>query len=266
MPYIDVEDERIFYSEWDGDPSNERPPLVLVHGAGGSHLHWPPQLRRLGDTDVFGLDLPGHGYSSGQGRETIAAYRDLVLAWAEARTLRPFVLVGHSMGGAIGLAFALRYPERLAGLVIVGSGAKLRVSPLILQGLRDDFPATAKLICDWACGEGIDKRTRRLYLRRLLEADPIVVLGDFLACDRFDVRQRLGEILVPTLVIGGTADRMTPPKFSEYLRDHISHAELVLIEGAGHMVMLEQPQRVTEAIAEFLRSRKVTRVEESGGG
>ncbi len=253
MPYTSIDDERIFYSEWDGDPGDERPPLVLVHGAGGSHLHWPPQLRRLRDTDVYGLDLPGHGYSSGRGREAITAYRDLILAWVEARALRPFVLAGHSMGGAIALAFALHCPELLAGLVLVGTGAKLRVSPAILQGLREDFPATAKLICDWACGEGLDKRTRRLYLRRLLEVNPVVVLGDFLACDRFDVRQRLGEIPVPTLVIGGTADRMTPPKFSEYLRDHIPHAELVLIEGAGHMVMLEQPLAVTKAVAGFLQ-------------
>ena len=253
MPYTNINNERFFYSAWDGDPRDERPPLVLVHGAGGTHLHWPPHLRRLRGSDVYALDLPGHGHSTGQGGDTIAAYRELILAWSEAMMLHRFALVGHSMGGAIALDFALNTPDRLAGLVLVGSGARLRVSPAILQGLQDDFPATAKLLCDWAHSDRADERSKRLYLRRLLEANPAVMLGDFLACDGFDLRQRLGDISVPTLVIGGTADRLTPPRFGEYLREHIPNAQLLLVEGAGHMVMLEQPQAVTEAIADFLR-------------
>jgi pimeloyl-ACP methyl ester carboxylesterase len=131
MPYVKINDERLYYSDWDGDAQDERPPLVLVHGAGGTHLHWPPQLRRLRDTDVYGLDLPGHGHSRGQGQDSIAAYRELILAWAEALSLRRFVLVGHSMGGAIGQEFALHYADRLAGLVLVsraGAGVQRRTA------------------------------------------------------------------------------------------------------------------------------------------
>ncbi|MDH7485722.1 MAG: alpha/beta hydrolase [Anaerolineae bacterium] len=251
--YVNIHNERIFYSKWDGDPCDGHPPLVLVHGAGGTHLHWPPQLRRLRDANVYALDLPGHGHSLGQGRDSIAAYGAVILAWAEALALPPFVLAGHSMGGAIALDFALNHAERLAGLVLVASGARLRVHPDILQGVQDDFPATAKLLCDWAHGERASEHSRRQYLRRLLEVNPGVLRGDFLACDAFDVRPRLGEIAVPTLVIGGSEDRLTPPRFSEYLREHIPNAQLLLVEGAGHMVMLERPQAVTEAIADFLQ-------------
>jgi len=253
MPYVKINNERIFYSAWDGDPEGEHPPLVLGHGAGGTHLHWPPQLRRLRNADVYALDLSGHGHSPGQGRDSIAAYGEVILAWAGALSLPPFVLAGHSMGGAIALDLALNHAERLAGLVLVASGARLRVHPDILQGVQDDFPATAKLICDWALGDAASEQNRRQYLRRLLEVNPAVLRGDFLACDAFDVRPRLGEIAVPTLVIGGAEDRLTPPRFSEYLGEHIPNAQLLLVEGAGHMVMLEQPQRVTEAIAGFLR-------------
>jgi len=252
MPYATVNGSPLFTSGWDGDVDEEHPPLVLIHGAGGTHLHWPPLLRRLRHADVYALDLPGHGHSSGPGQETIAGYRDTLLAWADGLSLRRFVLAGHSMGGAIAQEFALHYPQRLAGLVLVGSGARLRVHPAILQGVQEDFTATARLICDWALSEKASEKSKRQYLRRLLEVDPAVLLGDFQACDAFDLRDRLCDISVPTLVIGGLADRLTPPKYSEYLREHIPNAQLLLVEDAGHMVMLEKPTVVTQAIAAFL--------------
>ena len=115
------------------------PPLVLVHGAGGNLMHWPGALRRLPGHTVYALDLPGHGKSGGAGRAEIGAYADVVRGFAEALGLVPFVLAGHSMGGAIALEFALRYPARLAGLILVGTGAKLRVAPEILTGILDDL-------------------------------------------------------------------------------------------------------------------------------
>jgi pimeloyl-ACP methyl ester carboxylesterase len=252
MPYTDSDDHRLYHSAWDGDADDEHPPLVLIHGAGGTHLHWPPGLRRLRQTDVYALDLPGHGHSPGPGQETIAGYRDLLLAWADALSLPHFVLAGHSMGGAIAQDLALLAPGRLAGLVLVGSGARLRVHPAILQGVQEDFPAAAKLICDWALSEATSQKNRRQYLRRLLEVDPDVLLGDFRACDAFDVREQLGDIAVPALVIGGLVDRLTPPKYSQYLHERLADAQLVLVENAGHMVMLEQAGQVTEAIAAFV--------------
>ena len=253
MPYVDFGDERLYYSDWDGDSEDALPPLVLIHGAGGSHLHWPSHMRRLRGIDVHALDLPGHGHSRGHGRTTISAYRDLVLGWSEAISLRPFVLAGHSMGGAIAQDFALHYPDRLAGLVLVGSGARLRVHPAILQGVQEDFPATAKLIADWAHGATASDKSRRQYLRRLLEVDPSVLLGDFQACNAFDVMGQLSEISVPSLAICGTADRLTPPKYSEYLQDQIPDGRLFMVEGAGHMVMLEKPAEVAAAATDFLQ-------------
>ena len=253
MPYATVNDSPLFSTAWDGYADDEHPPLVLIHGAGGTHLHWPPLLRRMRHIDVYALDLPGHGHSPGPGQNTIDGYRNTLLAWADTLSLQSFVLAGHSMGGAIAQDFALHYPQKLAGLVLVGSGARLRVHPAIMQGVQEDFPATAKLICDWALSETAGEKSRRQYLRRLLEVDPAVLLGDFQACDAFDVRERLCDIPVPTLIIGGTADRMTPPKYSQFLQEHIPDAQLLLVEDAGHMVMLEKPAAVTEAITAFLR-------------
>jgi pimeloyl-ACP methyl ester carboxylesterase len=79
-----------------------------------------------------------------------------------------------------------------------------------------------------------------------------VTLGDYQACDAFDVTPRLDLIQIPALVVGGREDRMTPPKFADYLHAHLRGSRLVEVEGAGHMVHTECPRRVNEAIRQFL--------------
>ena len=251
MPYVTVAGERTFYALYQGDVRGKRN-LVLVHGAGGSHLDWPAPLRRLRGANVYALDLPGHGRSEGPGRSGIADCRDFLLAFLDALDLERATVVGHSMGGAIALDFALHYRDRLAGLVLVGSGARLRVAPAILTGILSDFEATVDLVCDYAFGPSASEQLRRLGRQRLLKTPPQVLHGDYVACDAFDVMERLGEVRCPTLVIGGTADMLTPPKYAVYLRDHIPGAELVLVDAAGHMVMLEKPEVVARAISKFI--------------
>ncbi len=256
MPYITVDGEKLFYSVNRGDFENAMPSLVLVHGAGGTHLHWPPDLRHLPDAPVYALDLPGHGRSEGRARETIEAYSDVVYGFVKALDLPPVVVVGHSMGGAIAQDFALRHSDALRGLVLVATGARLRVANAILNGLREDYPATARLIGEWAHasrpGEMLD-----LYVQRLLEIPAEVTYDDFVACNRFDLMDEISGITVPTLVLCGQEDRLTPPKYCSYLAANIPGAELVLVPAAGHMVMLEQPEEVTAAVERFLHSRFV---------
>lgn len=253
MPYVTLAGERTFYTFYPGDRQGKRY-LVLVHGAGGSHLDWPAPLRRLRETNVYALDLPGHGRSEGLGRTSIAAYRGFLLAFLEALNLEKVVLVGHSMGGAIALDFALSYPSRLTGLILVGTGARLRVLPAILTGVLPNFEATVDLVLDYAFGPNASEELKCLGRQRLLQTPPQVLHGDYTACDAFDVMERLGEVRCPTLVIGGTADKLTPPKYSVYLCDHIPGAELVLVDAAGHMVMLEKPEVVVKAISKFITS------------
>ncbi len=253
MPYVTLNGERMFYAEHRGGARVTSPPLVLVHGAGGTHLHWPPHLRRLEGHTVYALDLPGHGRSEGKGRTSVPEYRDVVLAWADAIGLERFVLAGHSMGGAIAQEFALTFPNRLAGIVLVATGARLRVHPKILQGLQESPEETVRLIAEWAYGENPTDQMLRLYVRRMLEIPPEVTHGDFAACNVWDRMTDIEAITVPTLIIGGEADKLTPPKYARYLHDHIPNSRLVMVPGAGHMVMLEAPDLVAREVAAFLR-------------
>ncbi len=230
----------------------ESPTLVLVHGAGGNHLHWPAELRRLHGATVYALDLPGHGRSGGQGCDTIGDYAQAIIEFLNTTGIEQPIIVGHSMGGAIALTLALYFPTRVAGLVLMATGARLRVAPAILDGMCSNFEGSVELIIRFAWSPETKPALTELGRQALLETSPDVLLGDFSACNRFDVMERLGEIEHPTLVIAGTADQLTPSKYARFLTEHIPNARLVLVEDASHMVMLERPLEVTGAVREFL--------------
>lgn len=234
-------------------PVPERQPaVVLVHGAGGTHQHWLYQVRDLPQTATYAPDLPGHGRSRGAGRDRIAAYGDWLVAFLDAVGLQKVVLAGHSMGGGIALDVALRYPHRVAGLGLVATGARMGVAPALLERLQQDPAAAARLIAGWSYGPEATEEMVRQGQRQLQQASPGVLYGDFVACDAFDVRDRLGEISAPAFILCGTQDRMTPAKYAPFLRDGLAQSTLHLVEGAGHMVLLEQPQAVTSALLGLL--------------
>jgi pimeloyl-ACP methyl ester carboxylesterase len=248
----------IYYEVSDGGVDEvDRPPLILIHGAGGNRLHWPIALRRLEGEQVYILDLPGHGNSSAlPGERTIRGYVDRVIEWMSAVGCKGrAVWMGHSMGGAIAQLAALEDRDRVAGLVLVGTGGRLRVHPAILEAARDPgrFKEAVAVASEWHFGPAAPKSMITTIHARMLEGRPEVMYGDYLACDAFDVMERLGDIKAPTLVIGGRQDQLTPEKYSRYLSDRIPGARLALIEQAGHMVMMEQPEVVVEAIRSFLR-------------
>lgn len=253
MAYVQIGRDRIHFVQFGPDQTDRFSPVLFVHGAGASHQIWLYQLRALGSKrKVMALDLPGHGGSSGEGADRIEAYRDLVKAFAAALGLDRIVLAGHSMGGAITQSFALAYPERLAGVILVGTGARLRVHPKILTGLREDATAAVELVARWARSPDASAEAREEDVQAMLRTSGQVIEGDFRACDCFDLMDRVSEITAPALVISGTDDMMTPPKYARYLHQQIKGSQLALVEGAGHMVMLERPDEVIRAMETFL--------------
>jgi len=251
MPYVQISDERIFYA-YHASVLERAPAVLLVHGAGGSHLHWGYEVRSLPEANVYAIDLPGHGRSGGNGRCSVAAYAESILRFMQVLELERAVVVGHSMGSAIALMLGIDHSESIHGLVLIGSGARLRVLPAILQGLLNDSEATTRRIVEYCYGSGATEYMKCLGLRQMLAVGARVIHDDFVACDTFDVTDRLGSIRAPTLVIAGAEDVMTPPRYAQYLTEHIEGAQLTLIEGAGHMVMLEQAEPVAQAMARFL--------------
>lgn len=237
-----------------GEELRDRPPVLLLHGAGGSHLSWPPQIRRLTGQRIFALDLPGHGKSDGIGMQDIDEYAKSVYEFMKAVRLSNVVVVGISMGSAIAMSLALAYRKRVIGLGLIGSGAKLRVAASTLEGTSNSstFLPVVEAVIENSYSSNVDPRVKELAVQQMAETRQTVLYGDFLACDEFDVMERVDKIDIPTLIICGSQDRMTPPSRSTYLHEQIESSQMHILEDTGHMAMIEQPEAVAGLLSEFV--------------
>lgn len=233
-------------------------PVLFVHGSGGTHEIWKSQFSRLsGDRPIVGLDLSGHGDSADvetePGPETLSAYVDDVMAVAAATDAG--ILVGNSLGGAVVITALLERSPPVDAAVLVGSGAKLAV----LEDLRTWLAADFDRAVDFLHGDDFlfhdpDPRLDELSRATMRAVGQAVTRRDFLTSHRFDERDRLDRIQVPTLAVTGEHDGLTPPSYHEYLAEHIPNATHEILPDAAHLSMLEAPSAFNDVLRSFWNS------------
>jgi pimeloyl-ACP methyl ester carboxylesterase len=239
-----------------GNPDGRTGHRVLyVHGTGCSGEVWAPHMAAIADRHAaVAIDLPGHGKSPGPGFRGVADYARFVVELAAALGWGRFVLAGHSLGGAVAQLTALYHPDLLDGLVLVDTGARLRVDPALLRGAREAITSGRTTTSDrsWAFSSETPQSVVDAVHALNAGTDPLVTYGDWIADDTFDVMSRASEIGTPTLVICGADDRLTPVKYHRFLEAQIPGCRLTIIEQAGHWVFWEQPAAFTRAVRAFL--------------
>jgi pimeloyl-ACP methyl ester carboxylesterase len=253
MPFVHTDGTQINY--WTGRRSllEGREVILFIHGAGGGEFTWSFQkgfFKKQFDPII--IELPGHGKSNGEGEQEIGRYAEHVHAFLKAKGLSKVSLVGHSMGGAIVQTLALTHPELIHKIVLVGTGARLRVYSGILNGIRDHFEETIPKIVRFAFSRKASIDLIAKGTSNMMKCWPEVLYGDFLACDRFDLMQEVEKIDLPTLILSGEEDEMTPVKYSQFLHDRIKGSKMEILPDAGHMVMMELPQAFNEKIERFI--------------
>jgi 3-oxoadipate enol-lactonase len=242
-----------------------RPPVVLLHGFPLDSRMWEAQLPVLADAGrrVIAPDLRGFGKSKSDTPFTLESLADDVHALLTAIGASPCVLVGLSMGGYVALAYAKKYAGDLRGLALVDTKAETdtaegkqgRQKMIDLVRKEGSKAIADQMLPKMLAKDAAEQRPQQAQsLRRIMEACPPKTIEHALAAmhDRPDRSGELASIKVPTLVIVGESDAITPPNVAEAMKQKIPNAQLVVIKGAGHMAPMEQPEQVNRALKAFL--------------
>ncbi len=241
----------------DFDPA--LPAIVFLHGAGFDHTAWALLARAFAyhGFGVLGPDLPGHGRSAGPALSSIAALADWTAALIDVAGVRAARLIGHSMGSLVALETAARHPEKVSALALIATAAPMRVSDELLNTAKANDHAAIDMISLW--GEGYratfgGSEAPGLWMlggtQRLLErAPPGVLFADLSACNDYqNALAAAAKVTIPSVVIQGSRDLMTPAKGGKAVAAAIAGCRLTMIEGAGHMLMSERPDEVLAAL------------------
>lgn len=235
-----------------------QPSLIFVHGSGDSAGIWRLQVENFGPEQAFAINLPGHGQCPDTLPDEVSVLdyaRSVHTIMTDELHLKRPIIGGHSLGGAIALSMGLEYPNELSGLILVGTGARLRVHPDLLSGAKTAPDQTRTQLSQLAVArENASTLPSKIMQEQVAPANNILY-RDLAACNVFDCMAQLPELRLPALIICGEEDRLTPVKYSQFLKNALPDATLVIIPNAGHYVMREQPRAVNQTIQNWLEAR-----------
>jgi pimeloyl-ACP methyl ester carboxylesterase len=227
--------------------------IVFIHGSGGSHKLWGAQVKALGESvNTVAIDLPGHGASDGSGFNRVTDYAESVLDFVDAADVPGPIPCGLSLGGAVVQQLLIDHPKRFAAGILVGTGARLKVLPAIFEAIEKDYEGFLGMLDKFAFARATTAQVKKAIIKDTARCDPFVTYGDFVACNGFDMMEQLSEIQVPVLVVTAEEDKMTPPKYGDFLEAGISGASRAHLVDAGHMMPAEKPEEFNQTIIDFL--------------
>ena len=243
----------------------DEPAVILIHGAGTDRTLWQLQTRNIahGARRVFALDMPGHGLSEGPALTTIADMVAWVTRFMDAAGVATASVIGYSMGSLVALELAAGHPDRIERIVLMGISDEMPVHPDLLAAAKANQPLGPELIVFW----GLGGRARigghphpglwvagvtDTLLKHTAEG---VLSADLVACDQYKGGyEAAAKVTCPVRLVLGAEDSMAPAKKGLELAGAMTKAEVssVVIPGAGHMMMLEQPAAVYHALKGFV--------------
>ncbi|NPV76684.1 MAG: alpha/beta fold hydrolase [Anaerolineae bacterium] len=233
-----------------------RIPVLLIHGAGSDHLCWPPEIRRIAGERVLAFDLPGHGRSGGICEQSVGGYAAQTLRFLDALGIYRAVFVGHSLGGAIALWSALNSPDRTAAIGLIASGASFKIPDGLLNGLvsQTTLPEALALLRAHLFSRRAEKSLVEKVMQSFGKARLSQLQSDWKAAADFDLRWQISGVRAPVWAAVGLEDNLSPPALMRYLASQLPQIKVLQVDGAGHMVMLEQPGKVGQGLNQFLKS------------
>jgi pimeloyl-ACP methyl ester carboxylesterase len=266
---ITIEGRRVRYCDFG---SGDGPPVVMIHGLGGSWQNWLENIPRVGqERRVIAVDLPGHGDSEMPVEKmSISGFGRTVDTLCERLELGPVVLVGNSMGGFTAAEVAIQFPARARGLVLV-SAAGITITNMRRQPTLTGARLVA-MVGTWTATRA-DRLVTRRRIRPLLYGTFIRhstrIPSDLLyeitqssgkrgwldaldALTSYDFRDRLPDIRCSTLIVWGAEDMLVPVRDAHEFERLIPQARKVVFDDTGHVAMIERPPTFNDTLVEFL--------------
>ncbi len=231
--------------------------IVFLHGSGLSHIVWSlsEQFFSSKNYNVLSIDLPGHGSSDGPCLDSIEKIADWLERVFDKLKLKNLILVGHSQGCLEILEYSNKYKKRLKKLVFVGGSSKMPVHPDLIELAENGDSDAVKLMMKWGY-EGSKKFIGGNPVEKIIQSprDISKILAvDLKACNNYSNGYIAAKgIEFPSMFIFGELDKMvnleSGKKFSNLIKNSSTH----VIQGCGHMIMIEKAFEMREKILEFL--------------
>ena len=255
MPTIDIAGQQCHYIVNSNEPGDTGQRVIYIHGTGCNGRVFKRHINALDGHQAAAPDLSGHGQSGGEGFRGVVDHAHTVSELIAALNWQPCVIAGHSLGGGIAIALAIYFPKLVKGLMLIDTGARLRVAPAVIEYAKRVANGTAS---ERDSRQGFSDKTSQATIDKLRQItaneDPRITLKDWYADDSCDFLSRIGNIDAPTLAVCGREDQLTPLKYHEYLRDHMPNCELQVIEDAAHWPFVEQPAAFDQIVDTFLKN------------
>ena len=260
---LKVHGQAVFAATGGRAPTPARPAVLFVHGAGQDHSIWALAIRHFARRarNVLAVDLPGHGRSGGTPLQTVEELADWLIAVLDAAGMGQAAIAGHSLGSLAALAAAARHPARVRAIALVGTALPMTVSERLLEAAQHNRHEAIEMLAKWGFSEAIREDgtpapanpLREAGQRLLEQARPGVIYADLRACNDYTAGlEHAAAVRCPALLILGECDRLTPPRAVGQLAATLPDAETVILAGAGHAMLAEQPGPVLEHLTRVL--------------
>ena len=232
--------------------------VVLIHGAAMDGSVWKYQadaLARAGFSPIT-VDLPGHGESEGEPSVTIKGYAGWLLAYLTVLD-EPVHLVGHSLGALVALETAAARSDLVKSVTLLGVADRMPVNTDLLRGAETGDPSMLVTMCSWMHARqpaGASEWTLDDTAAVLQRSRPGIAFADLTACNDYPgAAGTAATVPAPVMLILGDQDLMTKPSAAEPIAVAAPDAATLIVEGAGHMMMVERPEVVNETLVGFLQ-------------
>jgi len=254
---FDVDKKIVHASDSGQGIKKNKKTIVFLHGSGLSHIVWSltEQFFSSKDFNVLSMDLPGHGNSEGPCLESIEKIADWLEAVFTKLNLNQITLIGHSQGCLVTLEYSFKHWKRLEKIVFIGGSYRMPVNKDLIDLAESGDKDAVKLMMKWGF-EGSKKFIGGNPVEKIIQSprDISEILAvDLKACDNYlNGAEAAKSLKLPSLIISGELDKMinleASKKFSNLVKNSSSH----IINGSGHMIMIEKAFEMREKILEFL--------------